>query len=109
MNNPRLQKLQVFYEQDPNDPFNLYALTLEYLKSDRSTARIYFEKLIRDFADYLPTYYQAAQFFAEEGDVKKAKETYERGMAVAEIAGQEKVLRELRGAYRQWLDEWEGE
>lgn len=107
MNDTRLQQLLVFYEQDPGDPFNGYALALEYLKVDRNTARNYFEKLLRDFADYVPTYYHAAHFFAEEGNVVQAKTTYERGMAVAEIAGQEKALRELRAAYRQWLDEWE--
>lgn len=104
---PRLRQLLAFYEEDPQDPFNLYALALEYQKTDPEQAAWAFGKLLGDFPDYLPAYYQAAHFFAERAVIDQAKRCFERGIELAERTGHEKAQRELRGAYRQWLDEWE--
>ena len=80
MNNHRLSQLLTFYEEDPTDPFNLYALAL---------------------------YYPAAQFFAERNDEDAARAVFEQGIVLAASTGQEKTHRELQAAYRQWQDEWE--
>jgi len=104
---PRLHQLLAFYEEDPQNPFNLYGLALEYQKTDPEQAAWAFRKLLKDFPEYLPAYYQAAHFFAERGDVDQAKRCFEQGIELSERNGQEKAQRELRGAFRQWLDEWE--
>ncbi len=103
----RLQQLLAFYEEDPQDPFNLYGLALEYQKTDPEQAAWAFRNLLNDFPEYLPTYYQSAHFFAGRGEIDQAKCCFERGIELAERSGYEKAQRELRGAYRQWLDEWE--
>ncbi len=107
MNNDRLRQLLHFYAEDPADPFNSYALALEYKKTDPSQAAFFFGKLLADFPDYLPTYYHAAQFFAEQNESARAKAIFEKGIVLAQTTGQEKTLRELRGALQRWTDEWE--
>lgn len=106
MNNQRLNQLLAFYEEDPADPFNLYALALEYRGVGGERAAFFFQKLLRDFPHYLPTYYPAAQFFAERGDEATARTVFERGIALASATQQEKPHRELQTAFRQWQDEW---
>jgi tetratricopeptide (TPR) repeat protein len=103
----RLTQLLAFYEEDPSDPFNGYALALEYRKSSASKAAAQFEKLLKDFPDYVPTYYQAAQFYAELGQSEQTRRTYETGIETARRQGNAHALRELRSAYQQWLDEEE--
>ena len=106
MDNQRLRQLLAFYEEDPTDPFNLYALALEYRGADPERAAVFFQKLLHDFPSYLPTYYPAAQFLAEGDDEATARTVFERGIALALATGQEKTHRELQSAYRQWQDEW---
>ncbi len=74
-----LEKLLVFYEEDPHDPFNLYALALEYQKFDASKSAELLERLLLDFPDYLPTYYHAAQFFSTSQRNEKARGIYRKG------------------------------
>ncbi len=100
-----LEKLLVFYEEDPHDPFNLYALALEYQKHDATQAKEYFEKLLRDFATYLPTYYHAAQFFNSCHWIEKARDTYEKGIQLASEQHNVKAFQELTRAYRAFEDE----
>jgi tetratricopeptide (TPR) repeat protein len=101
----RLTTLHEFYDQDPTDPFNAYALALEYRKNNASRALGYFEVLLRDFPAYLPTYYHAAQLYADLGEDEAARRTYQTGIERAQQAGQAHALRELRAAYQQWSDE----
>ena len=51
-----LTQLKIFYEEDPSDPFNLYALAMEYLKTDTAESGRLFEILLHDHSYYLPTY-----------------------------------------------------
>jgi len=106
MDNPRLTQLLAFYEEDPTDPFNLYALALEYRETEPEQAAFFFQKLLHDFTHYLPAYYPAAQFFAERDDEATARTVFERGIALASATRQDKPHRELQAAYRQWQDEW---
>lgn len=103
----RLTQLLAFHQQDPNDPFNAYALALEYRKNSASTALSYFEELLTTFPDYVPTYYHAAQLYAELGRTAQAQQTYETGIETARRLGNAHALRELQSAYRTWLDEQE--
>ena len=52
----RIKQLEKFYEEDPLDPFNAYALALEYLHSEPQKSRLLFESLLQGHAEYLPTY-----------------------------------------------------
>lgn len=105
MSTQRIAQLQQFYDEDPADPFNAYALALEYLNHDRARSRELFDKLLRDHKTYLPTYYHAAKFFQEDGETPKATEIYEAGMALAKTQNDQKTLRELRSAYEEMMFE----
>jgi Tfp pilus assembly protein PilF len=107
MSNSLLNSLLAFYEEDPHDPFNIYALALEYLKSSSEQAEKLFDTLLHEHASYLPTYYHAADFFALKGDTKKAERIYMDGIALALTQKNIKTQQELQRAYRSFLDELE--
>jgi hypothetical protein len=64
MTTTRLEQLLRFREEDPKDPFPLYALALEYQKIDVIKCESSFDTLLTAFPDYLPTYYHAAKLKA---------------------------------------------
>jgi Tfp pilus assembly protein PilF len=101
----RIQQLEKFYEDDPHDPFNVYALALEYLKYDATRSQALFEMLLRDSPQYLPTYYHAAKFFGERGQKERAVEIFENGIALAKKVNDAKALRELRSALDELMFE----
>jgi lipoprotein NlpI len=107
MNNTLLQNLLTFYHDEPDDPFNVYALALEYLKHDTAKATAFFNILLEKHPDYLPTYYHAGSLFAEQENVEKAKEVYMNGMALALNQKNIKTHQELQRAYNSFLDELE--
>jgi tetratricopeptide (TPR) repeat protein len=99
----RLQLLQEFYDQDPREPFNAYALALEYLNLDQSKALAFFEILLRDHPDYIPTYYHAAKLYQDLNRRDDAIRTYEKGIEICRKQSSAKALRELQSAYDELL------
>jgi tetratricopeptide (TPR) repeat protein len=96
MNVERIKLLEQFCEENPNDPFNLYALALEYQLDDTKKATLLFEKLLHDFPEYLPTYYQAVDFFGNQNEFARAIEIAKQGIEKAKLARENKTLGELR-------------
>src|SRR5690349_10557169 len=92
----RLQQLQQFVDDDPDDPFNLYALALEFLKHDAKKAEELFQKLLSDHQDYLPTYYQAADLFESIGKHELALATLKKGIELATNKRETKARAELQ-------------
>lgn len=109
MHAERILQLKQFLENDPNDPFLLYALATEYVKSDADTALAYYEKLLQEHSQYVPTYYHAAALYASLGKQQKAEDTYLKGIETAKAAGDAHALRELQSAYGNWQFEQEEE
>jgi predicted Zn-dependent protease len=105
MKTSRLEKLLEFYQEDPNDPFNTYALALEYQKNDTSKAEATFTRLLTEFPDYLPAYYTAAQFFISQEQNPKAEEIFKTGIQLAQNQQNTKAYQELVRAYRAFQDE----
>lgn len=105
MSTERLKLLHQFHEDDPGDPFNAYALALEYLKVDPDRSLEFFNILLNEHVDYLPTYYHAAKFFQDRGQKERAIDVYERGISLARSVGSSKALRELRSAYDELMFE----
>jgi tetratricopeptide (TPR) repeat protein len=106
MNN-RLEILRQFVAEEPQDPFNHYALATELLKFDKTESRQIFEYLLKNHTDYLATYYHLGALYVELGDNPLAEETYITGIVLARKIGNEKTLKELKGAYQMFLDELE--
>lgn len=101
----RIKQLQQYCEEDPSDPFNRYALALEYLSIDAAKTRELFDFLLERHPDYLPTYYHAAKFFQDQGESDKAALTYEAGLTLAKKLDDSKAFRELRSAYDEMMFE----
>ncbi len=98
----RLSQLKQFAMDEPDDPFNLYALALEYLKTDTGESIKLFEHLIGKHPDYSPTYYPYAQLLGERKDNHDAERIYQCGISIARKNGEAKTLRELQAAYNDW-------
>jgi tetratricopeptide (TPR) repeat protein len=105
MNLTRIEQLLKFLEEDPNDVFSLYALALEYKKSNPAEAVKLFRQLLTNHPDYLPTYYQAGLMMEESGKTNEALELYQKGMALAKKLNDAATLKELQAAYNLLLDE----
>ncbi len=99
----RLKQLEHFYEEDPQDPFNLYALALEYQKHDQAKAITFFERLLTDHPAYVPSYYHAAKLYEQLGERDKAIQTYEKGIEMARKVNDLKAARELKSAYDELI------
>lgn len=103
MNQSRLEQLLQFYEEDPNDPFNIYALANEYKSSDPDKTMGYFEILIEKHPEYIATYYHLAHLYIDIGEDEKAKSTFEKGIEIASINNEALALRELKNAYDEFM------
>ncbi len=100
-----LEKLLTFYEEDPDDPFNLYALALEYQKYDATNASKFYKELLAKHPEYLPTYYHAAQFFGNLEELEMAEFIFKIGIELAKKQQNSKVEQELIRAYQSHQDE----
>ncbi|MGW8122160.1 tetratricopeptide repeat protein [Roseivirga echinicomitans] len=99
--------LKKFAAEEPNDPFNWYALANEYITESPEIAKEYFDKLMTEFPEYLPTYYHAAQVYIDIMEDEKALTIYAKGIALAEKQQNSKALRELSAAHQNLLYEME--
>jgi len=97
----RIKLLEGFIQEDPSDPFNYYALGLEYAKNDEHKALEIFKQLTKDRGDYLPTYYQLAKLYEQIGQIKSAANTYNEGILIARQQRDFKTLQELMAGLEQ--------
>jgi len=98
VNHSRVELLKKFIDEDPADPFNYYALALEYLDSNPSSARELFDQLLIHHPDYLPVYYTAGKLYADLGNEAKAQNILSTGIELAKSKLDVKALRELQSA-----------
>lgn len=105
----RIKYLQEEIENFPEDPFNYYALALEYTGSLPQEAERLFGKLLSNFPDYLPVYYQAANYYFEKGDFHRAEELFLTGISLAEKQENPKTLRELQSSFSIFKTETDDE
>ena len=99
----RIGQLEAFAMEDPADPFNHYALALEYLKTDPAKAYAQFEELLKQHPDYLPTYYPFAHLLIDMKQIQRGEEVFKLGIEKAKRLNDTKTMRELQAAYNDWL------
>ena len=97
MNPDRLKLLLEYYKAESNDPFNIYALATEYRQHDPGESLKYFEILIKNHPDYVPTYYHLASLYIDLGLEEKARVTYENGIEKATTQNEPLLLCRLPG------------
>ncbi|HVW13145.1 MAG TPA: tetratricopeptide repeat protein [Mucilaginibacter sp.] len=98
----RLEKLQEFLKNEPNDPFLKYALATEYLRlNDSAKALEYYEDLLNHHPDYVGTYYHLGKLYEALNRKPDAITTYEKGMAAAQKQRDNHAFAELQVVYRE--------
>lgn len=102
----RLEKLQAFLSDSPNDAFLLFALAKEYegLSQPKKALETYLTLQQAD-ANYVGLYYHLAKLYEQLELPEKAWATYCTGMEVARAAGDQHALSELMGARLNLGDE----
>ena len=100
----RIEILQGFLKENPNDSFSRYALALEYAKlGQHETAVQEFENVKKNDPDYVATYFQLGQLYQKMGQTHEAEKTFRTGITVATKLGEDHTRSELEGALEALL------
>jgi len=97
----RIEQLYQFALEDPDDPFNWYALALEYMKTDTGKSIEIFNRILSEHQEYVPMYYHLGKLYQEEGKNNEALQTFELGIQVAGRQKDFKAVRELTAAIQE--------
>jgi tetratricopeptide (TPR) repeat protein len=98
----RLEQLQSFLEEDPNDPFLKYAIATEYKSMNKlEEALACFYSLLETNPDYVATYYHLGKTLETLNRNEEAIKIYEQGIQVAMKMKDHHSARELREALQQ--------
>ena len=96
---PRMRQLQQMLLRQPDDPFLLYGVAMEYKKADEPAKALeYFDQVLRRDPNYCYAYYQRAQVYEALGDVDAAKRTLRDGAEAARRSGDAHALSEIEAA-----------
>ena len=104
MNTERIKMLEQFVKEDPSDPFSIYALALEYQHDNIQKAAGLFDLLLNEHPNYLPTYYIAGGFYADQSKPERALEILRKGLVVARTQNDLGSARELQAAIQNLED-----
>jgi len=103
MNNDRFSILESFLKEEPEDPFNWYAIAMEYKHIDLAKSKEHLTHLLTHFPDYLATYYQMAELLIETFEKEEAVVILEKGIALAKKQQDANTLRELQNLLKNLL------
>lgn len=96
---PRMRQLQQMLQRQPDDPFLLYGLAMEYKKADEPHRALeYFDHVLRRDPNYCYAYYQRAQVHEALGDTEAAKRALREGIEAARRSGDGHALSEIEAA-----------
>ena len=99
----RLPQLLAFYQEDPTDPFIIYALATEYRADDPKKAWEYYEKLLTEHPDFVGSHYLAGKLLEGFGKKDEAEQVYRKGLVVSRKAGQMHAAAEIQQALNSCL------
>lgn len=104
----RIEQLEIFLLQNPNDAFLNHALALEYVKAERyEEAKAAFLKNAGNHPDYVPTYFHLGKLYEKIKSSPEALQCYKAGIKKAQKAGDHKTANELRMALEFLEDDLE--
>jgi tetratricopeptide (TPR) repeat protein len=103
MNTKRLEQLINMKKEEPNDPFLIYAIAMEYAKIENFDESIaHYEQLVNEHEDYVGTYYHLAKLYETLKMPDKADVTYQKGLAVSKKIADHHAHSELLSAYNSF-------
>ena len=95
----KLERIRAYAESHPTDPFAWYGVAMELRGLGRLEEAIEaFDKLVREFPAYVPTYLMFGFTLQAAGRSARAREIFEQGLAAAQKAGNNHAAGELQGA-----------
>lgn len=101
----RIEELESMLDQQPEDPFLIYALAREYEKNQVTMqALLMYEHLITEHPKYIATYYHYAKLLYQAGNRKEAKRMLLKGIEYGEEVKDLHAVSEMRGLLSQWDD-----
>ncbi|MCS6823735.1 MAG: tetratricopeptide repeat protein [Cytophagaceae bacterium] len=96
MHPDKVEQLLKLLSEEPDDPFLLYALALEYDKTGHTEqAEKMYSILLTQHSSYTPTYYHAATHYIKSRNYQKAKQVIEAGLIQTKNEGNMKAHKEL--------------
>ncbi|WP_436516143.1 tetratricopeptide repeat protein [Ekhidna sp. To15] len=102
MNAARIELLKKYIAEEPSNPFNKYALAMEYYEVEPSKSLALLQAILSEHPEYLPSYFKAAHLLWEEELWKKADAVFQKGIALANDQSDQKALGELKSAYQNF-------
>lgn len=95
----RIEKLSRMLEKSPQDPFLLYALAMEHKKAGHLAEAVdYFDRTLGVDPGYCYAYHQKGLAFLSAGDLEKARQSFEAGVAAAREKGDLHAAGEISAA-----------
>jgi Tfp pilus assembly protein PilF len=96
---PRMRQLQQMLQRQPDDPFLLYGMAMEYKKADEPARALeYFGKVLRRDPNYCYAYYQRAQVHESLGELDQARRALREGLEAADRSGDGHARQEMEAA-----------
>ncbi len=99
--------LKKYIEEEPANPFNKYALAMEYYESHPSQSLEYLREILTNHPEYLPSYFKAAHLLWEFEFWEEADSVFQKGIELATTIGDQKALHELKSAYQNFQIDWD--
>jgi len=92
----RIQQLQALLQSEPDDPFCMYGLALEYAKlGQHEQAVAWFDQTLAANPNYCYAYFHKAKSQADSGEPAAAVETLRTGLTRAKAIGDGKAASEI--------------
>lgn len=107
MNAERIKLLEKYIQEEPNNPFNGYALAMEYYESHPEKSLELLLEIINNHPDYLPSYFKTAHLLWEMDETTRTDKVFRKGIQLAKKLNDTKALQELTSAYQNFQFETE--
>lgn len=100
----RIEQIETFLKETPNDCFLRHALALEYIKAgDDDKALLLFEENRSFDPGYIATYYHLGKLLERQDKIQEAIAIYAQGMEYATAAGDNHAYNELRSVHEDLI------
>ncbi len=104
MSNPRIEQLNGFLKESPDDSFVLYALATEYINEGNDYRGLeYFQKLLIIDPDYTGMYYHLGKLYQRQQQKSLAEMAFHEGLKRT-VDKDPHAYRELKEALNQLED-----
>ena len=99
MKSDRIKPLLNLLKDNPDDPFLIFALAQEWMKTGRiDEALECYNKLLKTNPEYTATYYHLGKLYETTGELDLAAKTFKAGLERTKANGEHHAYSELEAA-----------